>query len=132
MPRVTRPLKLREGLPWGGVLIRSKRGFHKWFEFVLDTGTAHTVLHARTARALGLTEADRLGEAHFDSIGHSEPGDTVRLPSFVAFGRDLQDYLVGVVPFQSRIDVPGILGLDFFEQTDLLLSFRRGEAVLEW
>lgn len=132
MPKASRTLKLRDGLPWVGVLARSPRGKHKYFSFVLDTGTAHTVLHAKTARALGFLPEDNLGEADFDSIGHSEPGDTVRLSSLIVFGRDVTNYLVGVVEFQSRIDVPGILGLDFFLDTDLLLAFRREEASLEW
>ena len=46
--------------------------------------------------------------------------------------RENNEHLVGVVEFQSRIDVPGIYGLDLFLQTDLLLAFRRGETVLEW
>lgn len=132
MPRASRPLKLREGLPWAGVLIRSKDGLYRYFPFVLDSGTAHTVLHLRTARMLGFTKDDKVGTATFDAIGHSEPADTIRLSSLVCFGRDMPDYLVGVVEFQSKVSAPGILGLDFFAVTDLLLGFRRGEVVLEW
>lgn len=132
MPKASRTLKLRDGLAWVGILARSRRGPLKYFSFVLDTGTAHTVLHATTARSLGITGEDKLGTADFDAIGHSEPGHTVRLSSFISCGREVNNYLVGVVEFQSRIDVPGILGLDFFLETDLLLAFRRGEVVLDW
>lgn len=41
MPRASRPLKLRDGLPWVGVLIRSRAGIYRYFPFVLDSGTAH-------------------------------------------------------------------------------------------
>lgn len=130
MPRTSQTLRLREGLPWVGVLIRSRRGSFRSFDFVLDTGTTHTVLHERTALALGYTE--RLGTAHFDSPSGPIDGDTTRLPSFISLGREVRDVLVGLEDFKTRFDVPGILGLDFFKGTDLSIRFRTGEVVLEW
>lgn len=130
MPKASQALKLREGLPWTGVLIRSKRGAFRWHEFVLDSGSSHTILHTRTALALGYTE--RLGTALFDSPAGPIEGDTTRVSSLIVFGREVKDYLVGLEEFQTRFDVAGILGLDFFSNADLSLRFRTCQAELEW
>lgn len=44
-------------------------------------------------------------------------------PSIKVMGREKQNCLIGCQVFQSQLHVPGILGLDFFLETDLRLAF---------
>lgn len=54
------------------------------------------------------------------------------LPSLKVMGRCIKNLLVGCQVFQSHLHFPGILGLDFFEDTDLRLSFRQRLIYLSW
>jgi len=132
MRSARQPLDRHDGLIWVPVLLEGENGLRWAAEFVLDTGTSNTVLSVQLAEFLGLSESKRLGRAIFDTPDGPVEGYTVRIPGVSFLGREVRDCLVGCKMFYSRLDVQGILGVDFFEETDLLLSFRRSSLHLAW
>jgi len=128
-----RQLEFRDGLIWIDVELFTSDGYPVTEQFVLDTATSNTSLSVEVAEALGYPESKKQGNATYDTPHGPVLGYTVRLPAFKVMGRELQDYLVGCQVFYSRLHVPGILGLDFFLGTDLLLSLRKQKSIhLAW
>lgn len=132
MPRSSQPIKLHEGLVWVTVLVQTARRTLRAFAFVLDPGSSQTILNRRTTELIGFPESSRVGDATFDSLTGPVPAYTFNLPRIISMGRELKDYRVAAKAFPPRLQVDGVLGLDFFMGTDLCLRFRTGEVVLEW
>jgi hypothetical protein len=132
MPRTSQPIRLREGLIWVGVLAQSRRRFFRRCLFVLDPGSSQTILHRKTAEALGYPESAKTGDATFDTVTGPVPAYKFTLPSIIALGRELKDCEVAAKAFPRRLQVDGVLGLDFFMGTDLSIRLRTGIVELEW
>lgn len=132
MPRATEPIRLHEGLVWVRVLVQSSRRTYRAFAFILDPGSSQTILHRRTAERIGFPESAKTGDATFDAVTGPVPAYTFELPSIIVLGRELENLEVAAKTFPPRLDVDGVLGLDFFMNTDLHLLLRTGELVLEW
>ena len=132
MPRTSQPIKLREGLIWVTVLARTDRGTFRRFEFVLDPGSSQTIFSRWAAKAIGFPESKKTGDTGFDSVTGHVPAYTFDLPGIIALGRELKNYEVAAKTFPPRLNVDGVLGLDFFKHTDLSLRLRSAEVVLEW
>jgi hypothetical protein len=132
MRSTRRPLEIRGGLIWLDAALTSSDGELLVEPLVLDTGSANSILCRELAEELGLAESRRVGSATFDTPDGPVLGYTVRLPRVKVLGREVQNYLVGVKTFHARLHVAGVLGLDFFEGTELLLSFRTQGVHLAW
>ncbi len=132
MPRTSQAIELHEGLIWVLTLVQNKRRAYRRFRFVLDPGSAQTILHQRTAVSIGFPKSAKTGDATFDTVTGPVPAYTFELPSIIAMGRELKDYEVAAKTFPPRLHIDGILGLDFFRDTDLSICFRTGELKLEW
>jgi hypothetical protein len=126
------PLEVRDKLPWVEVKIRDRRGVPCKEWLILDTGTSHTILSVDLAEALGFPESEGAGEATFDTPDGPVLGYTVRVPGLIFAGREIKNYLLGCKAFHVKLHVPGILGFDFFAQTDLLISPRKMSVHLAW
>ena len=129
MRSARRSLEIKQGLAWVEVALRSDSGSIHHEKFVLDTGTAHTSLAVELATEIGFPRSRRLGTARYETPHGLVKGYTVRIPSINVMGREITDYLVGCQRFHTSFHVPGILGLDFFSDTDLLLSLRRQKSI---
>jgi hypothetical protein len=128
-----RPLEYRDKLIWVQARLTSSWGHPVLQRLVLDTATSNTSLSVELAERLGFPESRKVGDAWYDSPQGPVHGYTVRLPAIGVMGREIQDYLVGCQVFYSRLHVPGILGLDFFLGTDILLSLRKKMGIhLAW
>lgn len=123
---------MRDGLIWVEVTLERAAGGLLRDCFVLDTGTPNTILSLELAEHLGYPESRGSGVALFDTPDGPVLGYTARIAALRALGRSQLDYLVGVKVFHERLHVPGILGLDFFADADLLLSFRSRSILLTW
>jgi hypothetical protein len=132
MPRTSESIRLHEGLVWLRVLVQTARKTYRSFAFVLDPGSSQTILNRHTAEAIGFPESAKTGDATFDSVSGPVPAYTLTLPAIIALGRQLDNYEVAAKSFPSQLHVDGVLGLDFFVGTDLLLAFRTGKVELEW
>lgn len=133
MRSARRSLEIRNGLAWVEVSLVSAEGSLHHERFVLDTGTSHTSLAIELATELGFPRSKRRGIARFETPHGVVRGYTVRLPSVSVMGRSVSDLLVGCQRFQTSFHVPGILGLDFFDNSDLLLSLRKTKSIhLAW
>lgn len=132
MRAARRSLDVQHGLIWVEAAVTTPDGRIRDIRLVLDTGTPNTILSSEVAAELGYPESVAAGVATFDTPDGPVLGYTSRIPALVALGLEVNNYLVGVKLFHSRLHVPGILGLDFFEGTDLLLSFRNRSIHLAW
>lgn len=104
----------------------------KPLQMALDAGSAHTILDVETARSYGYTEDRKDEDATWDTPDSSVSGCMLPLVSFTALGREVPGYRVGCKRLSGSLGVRGVLGMDFFFGTDLLVSFREGLLKLDW
>ena len=124
------PLERAHGLLWVDAVLADRFGTSWPAKLVLDTGTSNTILSTGMARFLGYPKSRKLGTATIETPFGSVDGYTFRLPSITVMKREVRGYLVAAEDFKSKTRLAGILGLDFFEGTDLLLSFRKNLVYL--
>lgn len=98
----------------------------------LDSGSAHTILDEATAREFGYTEDRKDEDATWDTPDGPISGYMVPLVSLTALGREVKGYRVGCKSLSGSLGVRGILGLDFFQGTDLTIALRQGLLKLDW
>jgi predicted aspartyl protease len=125
-------LEVRSSLPWVEVGFRDTRGSLCTEWLILDTGSSHTILSEELAKALGLRRARKSELAIFDAPDRSERAYPARVPALIFCGREIQDYTVYCAAFQEKLHIPGLLGFDFFEETDFLISRERQSVQLSW
>ena len=125
-------LEIRHGLPWVEVGFRDAHGSicKEWL--ILDTGSSHTILSVELAKALGLRRARRLDDATFDGTKRTERAYPAHLPALVFCGREIENYTVYCAAFEEKLHVPGLLGFDFFDETDFFMSRKRMSVHLSW
>lgn len=115
------------------VLLRSaERRVYRRYRFVLDPGSSQTILNRKMAEWLGYPEDVKTGDAEFDTVTGPVPAYTFILPSMIAMSRELQNYEVAAHTFPPKLQIDGVLGLDFFTGTDLSIKLRTGVLELEW
>lgn len=91
-----------------------------------------TILDRRTAEIIGFPESMKSDDARFDSVTGEHAAYLVRLPRIIAIGREATDYVVAAKSFPPRLQVDGVLGLDFFAGCDLTVGLRTGQIAVEW
>lgn len=132
MPSTSRQLDHRGGLIWVNTFVVTPHRQLKLIPMVLDSGSAHTIIEAADARKLGYTEDRKDEDATWDTPDGPISGYMLPVVSFTALGRELKGYRVGCKSLSGSLDVRGILGMDFFEGTDLTIAFRRRLLNLDW
>lgn len=125
-------LEIEHDLIWVNATVLRADGSPWTTRVVLDIATGNTSLDESFANFIGFDKSKSLGKAEWDSPFGPVFGYTVRLPYFSVMGRVFTDYLVGVGAMSKRLNVPGLLGLDFFANTDLRLAFRERRIYLKW
>lgn len=126
------PLEIRDGLPWVRVKIRREDGHLRSEWLVLDTGSSNTILSTAVAEAIGFPKSRKVGDATFDTPDGEVVGYTIRVPGLIFAGREIRNYLLGCKVFNLKLHVPGVLGFDFFEKADLLISRRKLSVHVAW
>ena len=130
MRKAKRSLEIVDGLIWISADLVGAYGSPVTQPLVPYTGTATTILSMDIARGLGLKKS-RKSEL-YDAPQAPVKTHRVMLPSLTVLGLQKENCWVGCQVFQSRLHVPGILGLDFFLQTDLRLAFLENRIYLSW
>jgi predicted aspartyl protease len=91
--------------------------------FVVDPGTARTIVAERRAVHLGLTRAVATRRSRVSSVLGAEEGWVVRVDSLEALGWCRQDFDVACHRFAEGADVDGLLGADFFAELVLTINY---------
>jgi predicted aspartyl protease len=99
----------------------------------LDTGASHTVVDLTVLLIAGYDLKDAIGTIEFETAKGIVEAYIFKVEKFTALGitRDhieicAYDYLANHV----LTNIDGVLGLDFFKDKDLLISFKRFEIVI--
>jgi predicted aspartyl protease len=115
-----------DGLIIVPVVVWGPKGAARRFRFVLDTGTARTILSERTASMLGFTPSDATRPSRVASILGAELGYVVVVPRIHSLGWERDDFEVACHGFDPDAQVAGLLGGDFFARMRLVIDYGTG------
>lgn len=93
----------------------------------LDTGATHTVVDLTLMLLNGYTLDDIVRTVEFETAKGTVSAYIFRIPEITALGRTLTDVEVSSYDFIGNdllFDIDGVLGLDFFKDTELSIDFR--------
>ena len=124
------PFDSSEGLVVVPDAIWGPSGVARRFRFVLDTGTARTMLSERTAYRLGFSPSGATRRSRVSSVLGAELGYVVRAPRVRALGWDRDDFEVACHSFAPDAQVAGLLGGDFFAGLVLTINYAAGTVEL--
>ena len=116
---------IHEGLVYVPVVVAGPRG-RAALRFVLDTGTARTMLAERAAVLLGFTPETAVRKTRVASVLGAETGYLAGTRRVHALGWDRDDFEVACHRFAPGAQVDGLLGLDFLAGLRLTIDFAAG------
>ncbi|MBK9458845.1 MAG: clan AA aspartic protease [Chitinophagales bacterium] len=99
----------------------------------LDTGASHTVIDLSTLLLAGYNLQDSIGTVSLETANGAVNAFVFKLNSITVLGKTILDMEVCSYDFflsNVLLDIHGVLGLDFFQDSDLLISFKRFEITL--
>jgi len=91
--------------------------------FIVDPGTARTILAEEQAVHLGLTRDVSTRRSRVASVLGAEEGYIVRLAGIHALGWERPDFEVACHRFAAGAEVEGLLGADFFAGLVLTIDY---------
>lgn len=107
---------------------------HDNFSLALDTGASHTVIDSTALLIAGYEPEDALRKVRLETASGVIDADVFEVQRFSALGIIKEQFQLCAYDFiGSNIltDFDGVLGLDFFKDKDLNISFRRFEIVVD-
>lgn len=110
--------------------VHGPAGVIRVVDFLIDTGTAHTVIDTSILDALGFGAHLAIGRSSLWGVSGSTNGYVVRVPSILVVGRTLKDYRIAAHDFPPELGIDALLGLDFFQGGFLGLDFAVGELTV--
>lgn len=99
----------------------------------LDTDASHTVIDLSTLLLAGYNLQDSIGTVSLETANGAVNAFVFKLNSITVLGKTILDMEVCSYDFflsNVLLDIHGVLGLDFFQDSDLLISFKRFEITL--
>ncbi len=99
----------------------------------LDTGASHTVIDLAALIVAGYGNEDATDKVQLETGNGVVEAYVFKLKSFNALGIIKIDFEICSYDFFGNnvySDIHGVLGLDFFKNTDLLISFKRFEIIV--
>jgi len=91
--------------------------------FIVDPGTARTILAEEQAAHLGLTRDLSTRRSRVSSVLGAEEGYVVRLDRLHALGWERPDFEIACHRFSHGAEVEGLLGADFFAGLVLTINY---------
>ena len=122
--------ELVDGLALVPVIVWGPRGDGRKFRFVLDTGTARTMLSHDGAGWLGFSPEMATRKSRVTSVVGAELGYLVRAPRVHALGWDRADFEIACHGFAPEARIDGLLGADFFAGLVLTVNYVAGTVDL--
>ena len=84
-------------------------------ELILDTGAGTTVISERTAILLGYHPKKLPKNERFVAAGGQIDAKILELSKFEAFGKEITNFNVAVLPLPLQILADGLIGVDFLQ-----------------
>ena len=103
----------------------------KAFYFMIDTGAAVTVIDEGIMRQIGYTPVDSIGEAYALTASKLEPVYRYEIDNLTALGVTKRNLHVISHKLPEKLDIDGLLGLNFFDKTILKIELDLPEADVE-
>jgi predicted aspartyl protease len=102
-------------------------GITNELEFIVDTGTSETLICERAIRLMGYTRVDSIEDVPIQTVSGSATAYRYIIDNIKALGLTRHNSKVISHTMPSDAGVDGLLGLDFFENTELTIDFKRAE-----
>ncbi len=99
----------------------------------VDTGASHTVVDLTALLLVGLTMNDVVGTLQLETAKGVVDAYIFRLKKISALGKTLENVEVCSYDFIGNAvlsDFEGVLGLDFFRNTELIINFKNNTIEL--
>ena len=103
------------------------------FTLALDTGATHTVIDLTVMLMNGYTLSQIVRTVEFETAKGTINGYVFQVSALTALGRTRRNIEVSSYDFIGNnviYDIDGVLGLDFFKDTDLQINFKAREIIL--
>ena len=101
------------------------------FDFMIDTGAAVTVISEKAMRYIGYTPTDSVGEAYAQTASGLEPVLIYNIDNINALGHTKRDFQVISHKLPEKLNIDGLLGLNFFDKTTLKIELDMPKANVE-
>ena len=95
---------------------------------VLDTGASHTIIDLTKLLIIGYRLTDSLGTVQFETAKGVVDAYVFKIKSLKALGHTKRDIKICSYDFLGNnvlSEIDGVLGLDFFNNTELWISFKK-------
>lgn len=99
----------------------------------LDTGASHTVVDLTALLIAGYNLKDAIGTIEFETAKGIVEAYIFKVEKLTALGLTRHNVEICAYDYLANhvlTNIDGVLGLDFFKDTDLLISFKRFEIVV--
>ena len=100
-------------------------GIKSAMEFLVDTGTWETLISEKAIRSLGYTPVDSIEDIKIQTVVGAGMAYRYVIESISALGLTRSNIKIMSLHVQSGAGVDGLLGLDFFQNTELNIDFKR-------
>jgi len=100
-------------------------------EFIVDTGTPETLICEKAIRLMGYTPVDSIEDVSIQTVGGAAKAYRYIIDSIMSIGITKRNIKVISHKMPEDAGVDGLLGLDFFENTRLIIDFKTAEIIVE-
>ena len=106
-------------------------GMVKDFPFIVDTGSPETLICEKAIRAMGCTHVDSIEDVPIQTVGGGAMAYRYIIERMSALGVTKRNLKIISHPMPSGSGAYGLLGLDFFENTRLIIDFKTAEIIVD-
>ncbi len=95
---------------------------------VLDTGASHTIIDLTKLLIIGYRLDDSLGVVQFETAKGVVDAYVFKIDYLRALGHEKRNITICSYDFLGNnilSEIDGVLGLDFFQETELLINFKK-------
>jgi predicted aspartyl protease len=119
--------KFDKNLEESGVIFVTAKIDSHTFRMMLDTGATHTTLDIGALYVAGYSIANKFGTVGVETAKGTLQVDIIEVENMTALGRTLHKMPIQVYDFIAQgiiSDYDGLLGLDFFKNTEFCINMK--------
>ena len=100
-------------------------------DMIVDTGTQETLISEKAIKAIGYVRANSIADVPIKSVVGNAMAYRYTIDCIETLGVRRSKFNVISHPMPKGAGADGLLGLDFFENTELTIDFKRAEIRVE-